>query len=105
MEVELLVELEQQLGISLVKEHSFEALRQKLASWVAELIDRDFNELVRILYRVDINENKLKFLLKEKVGEDAAYIIADLLIERQLQKIATRKQFKQAPPENDADLW
>ncbi|ULQ51860.1 hypothetical protein [Flavihumibacter fluvii] len=105
MDQELIVGLEQQLGISLVTETSFEALRKRLAGKVTELINHDFPELVRILYRVDVNENKLKFLLKEKVGEDAAYIIADLLIERQLQKVATRKQFQQPPPENEADKW
>ncbi|MBC6492728.1 hypothetical protein BC349_16850 [Flavihumibacter stibioxidans] len=80
-------------------------LREDLADWVNGLIVHDFQELVRILYRIDVNENKLKFLLKEKVGEDAAQIIADLIIERQLQKIKTRQLFKQPPPEDEEEKW
>jgi hypothetical protein len=105
MDQELITGLEQQLGISLASEQSFEALRQRLAEKITALINHDFQELVRILYRVDVNEHKLKFLLQEKVGEDAAYIIADLLIERQFQKIASRKQFQQPPPDDDDDKW
>ncbi|KYP15391.1 hypothetical protein [Flavihumibacter sp. CACIAM 22H1] len=84
---------------------SWSALRLALADWVNGLIQQDMQELIRVLYRIDISEPKLKYLLKEKVGEDASLIIADLIIERQLQKIKTRQQFKQAPPENEADRW
>ena len=80
-------------------------LREALAAWVNDLILHDFQELVRILYRIDVNENKLKFLLKEKVGEDTPQIIADLIIERQVQKIKTRQQFRQPPPEDEEDKW
>lgn len=84
---------------------SWSDLRNSLALWVSGMINRSFEELIFTLYRIDINENKLKFLLSEKVGEDADYIIADLIIERQLQKLQTRKQFRQPPPENEEDGW
>ena len=62
MEQELIDGLEQQLGISLRPEIGFGSLREHLARRVTELIEHDFQELVRILYRVDVNEHKLKFL-------------------------------------------
>jgi hypothetical protein len=40
-----------------------------------------------------VDENKLKRILKEDAGKDAADIIARLIIEREIQKIETRKQF------------
>ena len=103
-------ELEKLTGKDLVQElvpfaNGWSELRTALAEWVNELIQHDLSELIRVLYRVDISENKLKFLLREKVGEDAAFIIADLIIERQLQKIKTRQQFKQPPPDNEEDRW
>ncbi len=99
-------ELVKLTGLELVrKTDGWSELRAALAVWVNELIQVDFSELIRVLYRVDISENKLKFLLREKVGEDAAFIIADLIIERQLQKIKTRQQFQQPPPENEEDRW
>jgi uncharacterized protein YqgQ len=99
-------ELVKLIGQELVhKTDGWSELRTALAVWVNDLIQHNLTELIRVLYRVDISENKLKFLLREKVGEDAALIIADLIIERQLQKIKTRQQFQQPPPENEEDRW
>lgn len=65
-----------------------------LAEKINALIKADFNLLVQILYRVDVNETRLKQVLKDNPDEDAGKIIGALLIERQLQKINTRQQFK-----------
>ncbi|KIC90884.1 hypothetical protein [Flavihumibacter sp. ZG627] len=92
-------------ALQLEKIKTWSDLRNSLAIWVSGMINRSFEELIFTLYRIDINENKLKFLLSEKVGEDTDYIIADLIIERQLQKLQTRKQFRQPPPENEEDSW
>ena len=72
------------------KSHSF-AMRI-LAERINELINSDFQKLVSILYRMDVNEMKLKQLLKDNPGDDAGIIIADLMIERQAQKIKSREQ-------------
>jgi hypothetical protein len=61
---------------------------------INELIQNDFAKLVLILYRLDVSESKLKILLKEYPDADAATIIAELIIERQLQKIKTRQTFR-----------
>ena len=82
-----------ELAIALPEKLDFEELRTLLKTEINKLILQDFQKLVSTLYRIDVNERKLKYLLQEKVGEDAAGIIADLIIERQLQKIETRKQF------------
>ena len=65
-----------------------------LAEKINALIKDDFNLLIQILYRIDVNETRLKQVLKGNPNEDAGKIIAALLIERQLQKINTREQFK-----------
>ena len=69
-------------------------LQEKLRSYINDLIQNDFQRLISILYRVDVNETKLKRILKEEAGRDAADIISHLIIERQLQKINTRKQYR-----------
>jgi len=46
-----------------------------------------------ILYKVDVDESKLKKLLKDNPEKEAAHIIANLIIERERQKVKTRKQF------------
>ncbi|HPH83920.1 MAG TPA: hypothetical protein PLC48_00620 [Ferruginibacter sp.] len=67
-------------------------LRDQLASYINELILRNFDRLISLLYRMDIPEQKLKALLKANEKEDAGHIIASLMIERQLQKIKTRQE-------------
>ena len=67
-------------------------LFRQLAGLVNELIKSDFQQLLRLLYRVDVSEQKLKLLLKENPGEDAGNLIATLIIERQLQKIKSRQE-------------
>jgi len=80
-------------------------LRNQLISFINELINKDFNALVQLLYRIDINEKKLKELLKQNENTDAALIIADLIISRQLQKIETKKQFNQREKTDEHDSW
>jgi hypothetical protein len=80
--------------------------RQILIKKINELIHTDFQKLVTILYRVDVSERQLKKLLKENPGQDAAIIMADLLIERQLQKVKSREKFKKDDPSiPDDEKW
>jgi hypothetical protein len=87
-----LVEVSKELGIIVnEKDHSFG--KQLLVEKIDELINNDFQKLVLILYRMDVSEVKLKQLLNENVGTNAALIIADLMMERQAEKIRSRQQF------------
>ena len=92
---DLIPSLSQTLDINLPDDISFELLNEKLLQHINNLILHDFQKLVSLLYRIDINEEKLKYLLKENADKDAASIIADLIIERQMQKIKSRELFKQ----------
>jgi len=92
---ELIPILNADLAIDMPAEISNQELLQRLAGYINHLIVRDFNQLVSILYRLDVSENKLKQMLNDNSDEDAGKIIAALIIERQLQKIKSRQQFKQ----------
>ena len=74
---------------------SMEVFKKELAAYIHGLISSDFNKLVFILYRLDINEKKLKELLASQPGMDAGVLIGDMIIERQLQKIQLRKKYRQ----------
>lgn len=79
---------------------------QVLAEMINDLINNDFQKLVSILYRMDVDETRLKQLLKENPGTDAGFIIASLMIERQKQKIESREKFsKQDENINDDEKW
>lgn len=73
--------------------NSLNGIREKLLVLISELINNDFQALIQLLYRIDINEKKIRIYLDKKAGEDAASVLADLIIERQLQKIESRKRF------------
>lgn len=83
-----------ELGLT-VSTDNFSMNRQVLAATINELLLGNFQQLISILYRMDVSEAKLRLLLKENPGTDAGLIIADLVIERQAQKIKSRREFRQ----------
>lgn len=85
-------------GMPLTAVHAGEHFREQLAAHIQQLVNNDFSGLVSILYRLDVSELKLKRMLQERAGEDAGYIIADLVIERELQKMESRKKFSNPSP-------
>lgn len=89
---ELIQILNKQIDTDFAEEISMQALQEKLTWIINDLIQNNFQRLLAILYKVDVDETKLKRILKENTGNDAAKIIAQLIIERELQKIETRSK-------------
>ncbi|MDP4284989.1 MAG: hypothetical protein Q8891_11225 [Bacteroidota bacterium] len=73
-----------------------EEIRGKLIALINDLINKDFSALLQLLYRVDVDEKKIRLYLNENTNEDSASVLADLIIERQLQKIESRKLFRES---------
>jgi len=85
---------------------SLDKVHEKLITLINELINKDFQSLIQLLYRIDVNEKKIRLYLKQKPNEDSANLLAGLIIERQLQKIETRKKFKSKnSQENNEERW
>lgn len=78
----------------IIEIESFFQLQKVLSEQINFLITNNFSSLIAVLYRLDISEKKLRMLLANNVDKNAGDIIADLIIERQLQKIELRKTFK-----------
>lgn len=95
MDTELISAISHSVELELTGNISQEELREKLSRHINYLIENDFQKLVNILYRIDVSETKLKTLLSENKGEDSGNIIAGLIMERQFEKIKTRRQFNQ----------
>lgn len=64
-----------------------------ISQLVQELIDTDFEKLLLILYRLDINEAKVKEAIDLSGPANAPMSIASLIVEREQQKIATRAKY------------
>lgn len=86
-------------------DESLHTVRQQLQTYINDLIQHDFAKLIELLYRVDINEKKLKELLAANQGINSAVLISDLLIERQLQKRAWRQTHKPDADIPDEERW
>lgn len=86
---------------------SFEAFRKFIVDKINNWILNDFEHLLFLLYRIDVHEDKVRTLLQQHKGENAAEIIADLIIDRQRQKIETRKMFHMEKPidVDENELW
>lgn len=98
---------DQIIGVSHSLEHTpVNKVREDLLVLLNDLINQDFSILLQLLYRIDINEKKIRLLLEKNPTEDSASIIADLIIERQLQKIESRKLFKEnQDPDCGEERW
>lgn len=92
---ELIRLLNNELPVEIAGQKSYEEIHAQLSAYINALIKNDFDKLITYLYRIDVNEQKLKSLLQQNQDEDAGNIIATLIIERQQQKIKTREQFSQ----------
>lgn len=68
-------------------------LREVLVKTFEYLVDDDFQKLLQILYKADVDQYKLKALLENTEGKSSAEIIADAYIERQKAKVETWKKY------------
>jgi hypothetical protein len=98
--------LNKELSLALPEQLAMNELEEQLTQHISHLINTDFEKLVFYLYRIDVNETKMKQLLEQQGGENAALLIARLIIERQLQKIKSRAEHKPtATNDEDAERW
>ena len=98
---DLIIELNNTLAMELPEKISLQELRGKLAAHINQLIKNNFENLVTLLYKIDINEDKLKLQLAHNPSEDAGNTIATLIIERLQQKAVFKKQFSKKPSSSD----
>ncbi len=83
------------------KSENTERVREQLTNYINHLITTDFPSLVQLLYRIDIDEKKLKQLLKQNQYTDAGVIISELIIARQSQKNEYKQKLKNQDDDNE----
>lgn len=95
-------ELSDKLEIEIPEKKSMEELKLLLTGYINHLMNNNPDKLVSILSRVDVSEKTLKANLQNQ-KENASSIMAQMIIERQLEKIKTRERFKSNDdiPENE----
>lgn len=73
---------------------SMENVREKLIEKIEHLLVHDYEKLLWILYRVDVPEKKAIAAMADASEGKPSHALADLIIERQIQKAKTRIQFR-----------
>lgn len=72
---------------------TMDELKLMLASRIREMLDTNMEKLVAILYRIDVGQRITDEIFSENNKEDIAPLLADAIIQRQIQKILTRKKY------------
>lgn len=83
---------------SLIPNNDFERLeefRKYLTEKMKDMLDKNYNLLINTLYRIDISEKKVSELFSSKNKELIPEKLADLIIERQVEKIHFRKLYRE----------
>lgn len=75
--------------------NSLDELKKFLTEKISELLDQDYDKLLNALYRIDINEKKLHDLFSGKNREYIPTALADLILERQMQKVIWRRKYRE----------
>ncbi|PKL83691.1 MAG: hypothetical protein CVV24_03650 [Ignavibacteriae bacterium HGW-Ignavibacteriae-3] len=70
-------------------------IREHLINKVTELISRDYDRFLNNLYRIDVNEKKVSEILHAKDRTTIPERLADLIIERQMQRVKTQILYRQ----------
>jgi hypothetical protein len=72
-----------------------EELERQVARMVQYLLRHNLNQLLHILYRIDVEERKVKQAMLAASEEEVAENIARLIVERELLKAQIRFRYSQ----------
>ncbi len=68
--------------------------RDALAARLQQIIDRQFSRLAPLLYRIDVDERKVDEIMRTAPFSEVPDRLADLIIQRRLQAMETRRSYK-----------
>lgn len=78
-----------------------EQFRIWLANQISYKMETDMEALLQAMYRLDISETKAMQALTNQTEQPPALALADLVIEREIQKINTRRWYKSQQTNQD----
>lgn len=80
--------------------HAYDELHQQLIVQVSELVERNYDLLLSVLYQVDITDREIAAAERELPHYNHIEIVAHQIIVRDLKKVLLRRYFK-SKQEND----
>jgi len=81
-----------------------ETLVEYMTGRIEELMATQFESLMSMMYRLDVDEGKIRRALNPTNPENPAKGLARLIVLRQKQRMATREKYKQNSPDDWIDI-
>ena len=82
---------------------SGERFHAMLMARIREMLTDDFDRLLAILYRVDVSEERAREAMQQSDLDGVAYELADLVLERHVEKLRARRRGTPPPPASSAN--
>jgi hypothetical protein len=102
---ETALQLSADAALAIQPDITYEQLVTLLAEKLEDLISNNFQQFVLLLYKIDVSENKVREIFGPDVSADAYYKLAAIMIERQKQKIISRKATKKPDDDDGEEKW
>jgi hypothetical protein len=83
------------------READLEALKFLLAAKIRDMLERNVERLVSIMYRIDLDPKVVDNIFDNASKDEIAIRLAEAVIERQLQKAKTREIYRNSRNENE----
>lgn len=99
-QAELAATLKAKLDIDIPEGYSEEQIKLMLEKRLGQLLERNPEEFFQMLYRIDIPEQRLNVVLQQ---QDALSALAEIVYQRQLQKVKTRLFYKDSYQSHTGD--
>lgn len=80
------------IGIS--EEITLDTIKIALTERIRYLLDHNMEHLVSLIYRIDLNQQKVDAIFSTGSKDDIAAELSEAIIERQLLKVRTRNFYK-----------
>ena len=80
----------EQTETDVIISNGLSSIQSVLTERIRHMMNNEYEKLLQILYRIDVNEFKLKNAFKENMFDEMPPLIADLVIERQIIKARLR---------------
>ena len=77
-------------------------LHHRLKIYIAEMLENNFEKLCNMMYRHDVPELKFNSALDEATLDEQADKLAELVIEREMLKVETRRKYRKTKDGNNS---
>ena len=76
------------------RDDDYRVILDRLKPQIQCLLDKDLQTLLNALYRIDVDENKFKFILEKALPDEISEGVSKLILDRIILKAQTRLKYQ-----------